>query len=74
MFAESIRQARRAIVAVVGGTLLVIAFIMIFTPGPASLVFPVALALLGTEFVWARRLIRRVKLKLGRLQHPKPKP
>jgi hypothetical protein len=34
---------------------------MIVTPGPAILVIPAGLAVLATEFVWARRLLRRFK-------------
>jgi hypothetical protein len=32
---------------------------LIILPGPAVIVVPLGLALLATEFAWARRLIRR---------------
>jgi len=33
--------------------------------GPAFVVLPAGLALLGTEFVWARRLVRRIRRQVG---------
>jgi hypothetical protein len=47
---------RRFLVAVFGGTLLMIGLVMILLPGPAIIVIPVSLAILGTEFLWARNL------------------
>jgi tellurite resistance protein TerC len=34
---------------------------MIVLPGPAIVVIPIGLAILATEYVWARRLLDRVK-------------
>jgi tellurite resistance protein TerC len=56
-----LRRARRVVVAVIGGTLLLVGIAMLVLPGPALIVIPAALALLATEFMWARRLLRRVK-------------
>jgi tellurite resistance protein TerC len=50
---------RKLIVAVIGGTILLIGAAMIVLPGPAFIVVPVGLAILATEFAWARRLIDR---------------
>ena len=61
MFSQSLRQVRRAIVFVVGGSVLLVGLILIFTPGPAVVVVPVGLAILSIEFVWARRVLRKVK-------------
>ncbi|MBI4218256.1 MAG: PGPGW domain-containing protein [Elusimicrobia bacterium] len=60
------RYARRMIVLVFGGTLLLLGIVLIFLPGPALLILPVALAVLGSEFVWARRLLKRVKKEAER--------
>jgi tellurite resistance protein TerC len=49
------------IVLVVGGTLLLIGVAMIVLPGPAFVVIPAGLAVLATEFLWARRLLVRVR-------------
>jgi tellurite resistance protein TerC len=58
-----VRFARRLIVAVVGGTVVAVGVAMLVLPGPALIVIPAGLALLATEFVWARRLLKRVKDK-----------
>ena len=55
------RAARRIVITVVGFTVVLIGVVLIFTPGPAFVVIPIGLAILGVEFAWARRLLRRVK-------------
>jgi tellurite resistance protein TerC len=55
------RWARRIAVAVVGGTVLLVGFALIVLPGPAFVVIPVGLAILGLEFAWARVWLRKVK-------------
>ncbi len=52
---------RRVIIAVIGGTILIIGVAMIVLPGPAVIVVPLGLAVLATEFVWARRWLRKAK-------------
>jgi len=59
------KQAKRVAVAVIGGTLVLIGVAMIVLPGPAVVVIPLGLAILGSEFVWARRLMRRVRRIFG---------
>ena len=49
--------------AVVGGTVLLVGITMIVLPGPAFVVIPLGLAILATEFVWARWLLSRIKEK-----------
>jgi tellurite resistance protein TerC len=56
---------RRTIIALIGGTIVLIGLLLIFLPGPGALVILVGLAVLGTEFVWAKRLIRRAR-ELGK--------
>lgn len=55
------RAAWRLIVLVVGGTVVVVGVAMIVLPGPAFVVIPAGLAILATEFLWARRLLLRVR-------------
>lgn len=62
---HSLRHARRAIVAVVGFTVLLIGIALIVLPGPAFVVIPVGLAILAAEFAWARRLLRRVRQRIS---------
>jgi len=40
---------------------------LIVLPGPAVIVIPLGLAILATEFFWARRLLRRIKQDTRRL-------
>jgi tellurite resistance protein TerC len=55
------RAARRVVVAVVGGTVVLIGLAMTVLPGPAFVVIPVGLAILGLEFAWARHWLHRLR-------------
>lgn len=50
-----LRYARRIVVLITGTIVLLIGIAMIVLPGPAVVVIPVGLAILATEFAWARR-------------------
>ncbi len=65
--ARGLRQARRLIVLVIGLTVLAIGLALIVLPGPAFVVIPIGLAILATEFVWARRLLQHLKDQGSRL-------
>jgi len=52
---------KRVVVAVLGGTILVFGLALLVLPGPAFLVIPLGLAVLATQFVWARRWLKRTK-------------
>ncbi len=52
---------RRVIIAVIGGTILLVGIAMIVLPGPAIVVIPIGLAVLATEFVWARIWLRKTR-------------
>ena len=57
------------IAKVVGGFLLLIAgIVMIALPGPGWLTIVAGLAILAGEFIWARRLLDRLKDQAGRLK------
>jgi uncharacterized protein (TIGR02611 family) len=58
---DPLQQAKRLIKIVVGFTLLLLGVIMLVTPGPGAVAIAVGLALLAAEFVWARRLLNRLK-------------
>jgi tellurite resistance protein TerC len=58
---ENIRIVRRVIVSVIGATVLVIGIALLVLPGPAFIVIPVGLAILASEYAWARRWVRRVR-------------
>jgi tellurite resistance protein TerC len=58
---KTLQQAKRAIKIVVGFTVLIAGLAMTVLPGPAIVVIPAGLAILATEFLWARRLLERIK-------------
>ena len=58
---NSLRFARKVAVAVIGASVLAFGIALIVLPGPAFIVIPLGLAILATEFLWARRLLRRVR-------------
>ena len=62
-----LRHAKRVVVAVIGGTVVLVGVAMIVLPGPAVVVIPAGLAILATEFVWAQRLLERAKTKAASL-------
>lgn len=55
------KGARRAAIAIVGGTVLLLGIAMIALPGPALLVIPLGLGILGLEFAWAHRWLRAMR-------------
>jgi uncharacterized protein (TIGR02611 family) len=57
----NLKWLRRAIVGVVGFSVLLVGIAMIVLPGPAFIVIPVGLAILATEFVWAAKLFKRAR-------------
>lgn len=52
---------RRLIVGVVGATILLVGLAMTVLPGPAFIVVPLGLAVLATEFAWARRCVHKAR-------------
>jgi uncharacterized protein (TIGR02611 family) len=58
---ELARGARRIAVLVAGLALLAVGAVMLVLPGPGILVCMAGLALLATEFAWARRLLARAR-------------
>ena len=59
------RTARRIVVTIFGGTVILIGIAMIVLPGPATVVIPLGIAILGIEFAWARRWLRKIREKAG---------
>lgn len=58
---ESLQRAKRLIKIVVGFTVLLAGVAMLVLPGPGIVVIMLGLALLAAEYVWARRLLDRLK-------------
>lgn len=68
---KTVAQAKRVIVVVAGFTILVVGVAMIVLPGPAFVVIPIGLAILATEFIWARKLLDTVKERITRMRKKK---
>jgi tellurite resistance protein TerC len=54
-------HVRRVVISVVGFTVLLLGVALVVLPGPAILVIPAGLAILAGEFVWARRLYKKMQ-------------
>jgi tellurite resistance protein TerC len=59
--AVSYKLARRIVIAVIGGTILLGGIIMLVTPGPGVAVIVLGLAILAIEFTWAKLWLDKVK-------------
>jgi len=55
---------KRIAVGILGGLVLFAGIAMIILPGPAIIVIPAGLAILGTQFEWAAKLLKRVKVAI----------
>jgi uncharacterized protein (TIGR02611 family) len=58
---ENIKVVKRVIISVVGATVLLIGIALLVLPGPAFIVIPIGLAILATEYAWARRWLKRAR-------------
>jgi cation:H+ antiporter len=58
---ETWRYARRVIILVTGGAVLLAGAAMLLLPGPGIVTIALGLAILATEFVWARHFLARMR-------------
>jgi tellurite resistance protein TerC len=65
----SYQKARRLAILMIGSTLLVGGAALLLLPGPGLLVIAIGLAILATEFVWARRWLKRLRDNLGEVSN-----
>jgi len=59
---------KRFAVTILGGALLILGLAMMVLPGPGILVIVAGLAVLATEYVWARRLLVKAKQQATKAQ------
>jgi uncharacterized protein (TIGR02611 family) len=52
---------RRAVILVIGSTVLFLGVLMLVLPGPGILTIVLGLAILATEFAWAEALLVRAR-------------
>lgn len=62
------RLVRKVAMTVLGFTVLAVGLALIVLPGPAILVIPLGLAILATQFSWARKLLQPIRKRLLRLK------
>ena len=55
------KQIRKLVIFLIGISIVLIGCVLFFTPGPAIIVIPVGLAVLATEFIWAKKLLKKFK-------------
>jgi len=67
MVLHTVKQVRRVFLVIAGFTLLLAGGVMLVTPGPGLLVIFFGLGMLAAEFVWARRLMDRMRQQGGRV-------
>ncbi|CAI8917250.1 PGPGW domain-containing protein [Methylocaldum szegediense] len=65
---KTYQVARRVVIGVVGTSIVLIGVALIVLPGPAFLMIPLGLAILGIEFAWARHWLRIVKRRVQSLK------
>jgi hypothetical protein len=58
---DRVPAIRKIVVAVIGGTIVLVGLALLLLPGPAVIVIPIGLVILASEFAWARRVLRRGK-------------
>lgn len=61
-----LRRAYLIAVAILGGAIATLGLLLVPLPGPGWLVVFLGLAILGTEFAWAKRLAAFTKRQLAR--------
>ena len=65
---RKLRPVKRVVAAVVGGALTLVGIALIVLPGPAFIVIPIGLAILATEFDWAKGLLKKARKVASRLK------
>ncbi len=55
--------ARRIVIGVVGVSIILVGVAMLVLPGPAFIVIPTGLAILGAEFAFAKRWLRVLRIQ-----------
>lgn len=58
----NIEQIKKLIILIVGITILLIGLVLLFFPGPGILIIFLGLVILATEFIWAKRLLKKQKV------------
>lgn len=65
-------SVRKLFIAIIGGTVVLIGLALLVLPGPAFIVIPIGLAILATEFAWARHLLNKAKAMVTKKEAAEP--
>ncbi len=57
-------RVKRIVVTVIGFIVLIIGILLIVFPGPAFIVIPIGLAILATEYEWAKKVFDKIKRRV----------
>lgn len=53
--------ALKLVRTIIGFSVLIVGLLMVALPGPAIIVIPIGLAILASEYAWARRYLQKFK-------------
>ena len=59
---------KKLFIALIGGTVLLVGVALLVLPGPGLPIVAAGLAILATEFFWAKRALRRAKGAVARVR------
>jgi hypothetical protein len=65
---ERTGDMKKFFIALIGGTVLLLGIALLVLPGPGVPIVAAGLAILATEFFWARRAMRKAKGAVARLR------
>jgi uncharacterized protein (TIGR02611 family) len=65
-FIDNLPLVKKVVVAILGTTVVLIGVALLVLPGPGLVVITLGLALLATEFVWAKSLLKKAQAAAAR--------
>ena len=63
---KNLPGVKRWFTAIAGGTVVLVGVALLVLPGPGLLVIALGLALLATEFEWAKGLLKKARAAISR--------
>ncbi len=68
MLIKNLKSVKRTIKIVVGFTILLLGITLLVLPGPGIPIIIFGLIILAAEYIWARKLLEKVKSGLNKLK------
>lgn len=65
---DGLPALRRFLIGAIGFSVLLLGLAMVVLPGPAFILLPLGIAILASEFAWARRVWRRGRILVSRVR------